>query len=272
MRLFTRKCPFRFSPGVGGERPPSVLAGDVEAGSAPRGRGTGADQTECSACRFSPRVGGERDVDVFLDRCRIGSAPRGRGTGRRLDRSRRKVRFSPAWAGTAAPWRWGRAHGEFSPARGTGALAAGATAGVWFSPAGGERRAAVAILRLGSRFSPAWGGERRSFRMVAVRVTGSAPRGRGTERCRRPTCRIKRHGRFSPAWAGNGRRPCLRSLGDVGSAPRGRERKFRVLSDTHRCGSAPRGRGTVLAKLVDQLYLRFSPAWGTGNGVPGKPA
>ena len=137
---------------------------------------------------------------------------------------------------------------------------------------------------------------------MTIPVTGSSPRGRGTQACSKS---LLSNVRFIPAWAGNtGAR-----LGEVsrqrvhprvggehalsrrnvyemsGSSPRGRgtrsncqsvwllrpvhprvggEHAMKGIGDCELFGSSPRGRGTRQVLRLDPVELRFIPAW-AGN-------
>ena len=131
-----------------------------------------------------------------------------------------------------------------------------------FSPAcagnGGPTRGPVGRTTVQPRVR----GERATRESATRRQCGSAPRARGTGdegECYSSAVR------FSPACAGNGGRarpgPFLPSV-----QPRVRgERSGSRLAHGFFAGSAPRARGTVAKKLLENDVGRFSPAC-AGNG------
>ena len=156
------------------------------------------------------------------DRALPGSSPRGRGTPR-VDQSTNALgRFIPAWAGNArAP------------------------------PPAGRRRPV----------HPRVGGERLPSLSSALPVSGSSPRGRGTQHRVVRECQTER---FIPAWAGNAPR-LAETLKVVPVHPRvGGERPVDSLVSANGNGSSPRGRGTLVHHSENGAPHRFIPAW-AGN-------
>ena len=156
---------------------------------------------------------------------RRGSPPRGRGTPGAARHEGLRRGLTPAWAGNT------RATAAWSPT-------------TWAHPrVGGEHF----VLGDGDN-----------------QVTGSPPRGRGTQ----PSS-LLRSGpqRLTPAWAGNtashrSRRPGRRAHPRVGG-----EHPVRTVDDLIREGSPPRGRGTHPDRDGPQVRRGLTPAW-AGNTLP----
>ena len=194
------------------------------AGSAPRVRGTDAQQCRRLLCaRFSPacagngflrraktqrvavqpRVCGERSPSGPWCQRRRGSAPRVRGTGHQPDQRRSSVRFSPACAGN-----------------------------------GSVRRTMMSSHAVQPRVC----GERQVFRSMPSRVFGSAPRVRGTATM---VDTVQDAIRFSPACAGNGQKKRSKSTTRTVQPRVCGERAGSLPVAKVFFGSAPRVRGTA---------------------------
>ena len=120
------------------------------------------------------------------------------------------------------------------------------------------------------RIIPAWAGNTTSPQAFIETVSGSSPRGRGTQRARlrRPTSLI----RIIPAWAGN---TCasskVRSLGlRIIPAWAGN-----TLDPASYTGSSPRGRGTPVSSFpaIGSIapWTRIIPAWAGNTPDPPEP-
>ncbi len=169
-------------PRVGGEHSPWPAAGDNEAGSSPRGRGTldrvvdgqvpvrfipawagntRSARTPPPLSPVHPRVGGEHGSSAEPWYIVFGSSPRGRGTLGRPVECDCAGRFIPAWAGNT-----------------------------------GSRCVPLVVRPV----HPRVGGEHKRRCPTPRAIRGSSPRGRGTQ----DFCSYARHSRrFIPAWAGN---------------------------------------------------------------------
>ena len=239
-----------------------------------------------------PRVGGEHGSPGRGEYRCAGSSPRGRGTPARAPGRRASGRFIPAWAGNthrgravrAAPPVHPRVGGEHitpfgsydevvgsSPrGRGTPYRYLSPYVSLRFIPAwagntrAGIRRAPVITVH------PRVGGEHNSVIPDAEALTGSSPRGRGTQKADR----LARHcDRFIPAWAGNTPHGASPPLSCAGSSPRGRGTQRRPAEDENTPGSSPRGRGTQQDNREGARVQRFIPAWaGNTDGQPDVPA
>ena len=214
-------------PRVGGEHHNRPTSRRFSHGSSPRGRGTHqrtqigpenirfipawAGNTRCRMVRCSsppvhPRVGGEHLLRHDLTAFPIGSSPRGRGTHHRARDAVLVDRFIPAWAGNT------------------------------MSCFRAEKASSV---------HPRVGGEHNNYLVFGDFLTGSSPRGRGTQVS--STLALDRR-RFIPAWAGNTlSRPARIRVRTV--HPRvGGEHQSRDRKHQRQCGSSPRGRGTRHAR------------------------
>ena len=147
-----------------------------------------------------------------------GSSPRGRGTPRMRERQHRSARFIPARAGNASP---------------------------------------VGVSARRTPVHPRAGGERLRRSYKALSLSGSSPRGRGTQKTRP---RFHQRGRFIPARAGNATKAgCGPMINSV--HPRaGGERAWDSAKHMSRFGSSPRGRGTQSTTPWWSRQARFIPA------------
>ena len=220
-----------------------TIAATEEAGSSPRGRGTGqrvpADQAprrvipawagnrdnQEADIRWQtghPRVGGEQSRQP-LWLCRLaGSSPRGRGTGGRLGNLSWRTRVIPAWAGNSILH--DRQHD--------------ADAG-----------------------HPRVGGEQGGGVQGGIAGAGSSPRGRGTAFRTDTVCRCWR---VIPAWAGNSRYALPPKPHWSGHPRVGGEQAPSRSTARSGGGSSPRGRGTGHGRRPGRLPARVIPAW-AGN-------
>ena len=228
-------------------------------------------------------MGGEHSKTTQALEYADGSSPRGRGTCGAWPAIAKWGRFIPAWAGninhrSGKPQRnpvHPRVGGEHK------ILVRNRASLIGSSPRG---RGTFPLRRLDyqrDRFIPAWAGNifftvgKQVFHSVHPRVggehargipevfqsAGSSPRGRGT-------CGLARGAqagtRFIPAWAGNiseRRRKSLR----LPVHPRvGGEHARGSDLPRSRCGSSPRGRGTLRICQIIVAIVRFIPAW-AGN-------
>ena len=152
-------------------------------------------------------------------------------------------RFIPAWAGNTQAGGGESSGGSVSSPRGRGTPQSprrGAS-GLRFIPAwAGNTRIGAAEYRTVA-VHPRVGGEHFDLIITAHPISGSSPRGRGTQ-SRQRGCRSG--SRFIPAWAGN-TFPRISSSCPLAVHPRvgGNTRAF-APSCTARTGSSPRGRGT----------------------------
>ena len=127
------------------------------------------------------------------------------------------------------------------------------------------------------------GGEHDGRARTFDRLSGSSPRGRGTQ-CRGYAPGYD--GRIIPAWAGNtssgprrsfsladhprvggehdGRARTLLRLS--GSSPRGGEHSARMVGRIRIAGSSPRGRGTLRLPQSRHSMNRIIPAWAGNTG------
>ena len=238
-RALRRACSRPVHPRAGGEHAVSNFSASRIPGSSPRGRGTRAGPARrdarhrfiparagntCGPSRRSgtpavhPRAGGEHQWPEAGDSRWTGSSPRGRGTPQVTPERCLERRFIPARAGNTCP------------------RSATSTSGPVHPRAGGEHHAAAD---------------------ARILVSGSSPRGRGTQkRGRAFYARV----RFIPARAGNTK------AASPGSAPRsvhpraGGEHAWRQRGSSMVSGSSPRGRGTRRALAPHPVGPRFIPA------------
>ncbi len=230
-------------PRVRGERIRTDPARDFVIGSSPRTRGTpeatghvavlvrfipayagNASRAGARAGRgaIHPRVRGERALPASVVGSSDGSSPRTRGTRRRPGARAAPRRFSPAYAGNAAPSRAGTPRAPVHPrVRG--------------------ERAVVGHERYGrDGSSPRTRGTRRRD-AARPRPAGSSPRTRGTRRVH-PAQPAER--RFIPAYAGNAA-ACHPGRQPAAVHPRVRGERPAQASGTEPVdGSSPRTRGT----------------------------
>ena len=274
-------------PRVGGEQMHGVGHLLYCGGSSPRGRGTaeiarsGAGRTrfipawagnrhatplQTISRAVHPRVGGEQFRAVRFTCRYFGSSPRGRGTEKRWEPLAPLYRFIPAWAGNSIS-------GQRFPML------------LLVHPRVGGEQANKNHCRIRqSRFIPAWagnrfsdsacspscsvhprvGGEQEIPSWSSQSVTGSSPRGRGTDSA---TARARHRVRFIPAWAGNRKfRPGRPNPSPVHPRVGGEQiQRQRVLAIVF--GSSPRGRGTGNSVLVVPIRHRFIPAWAGNSHV-----
>ena len=175
-----------------------------------------------------PRVGGEHSERNLISIVSIGSSPRGRGTPSMSWPEIRSQRFIPAWAGNTVS--------DFA-------------------------------CKVGFPVHPRVGGEHSSGKVMTRPLSGSSPRGRGTQwkiQLSLSCCR------FIPAWAGNTVGLEFSYSGfavhpRVGGEHSGDAQILNALP-----GSSPRGRGTRVAECTRNGNPRFIPAWAGntyGNGA-----
>ena len=234
-----------------------------------------------------PRAGGERDLVGAVTSPVTGSSPRGRGTLLRLARGATGLRFIPARAGNATPYRRRSGSASVHPRAGGERLLHGVrqTAQGGSSPRGrGTRdqerrhvpprrfipaRAGNAIrrptLRASASVHPRAGGERGVQDDDVLGGSGSSPRGRGTliRRCRGGGRR-----RFIPARAGNASRPVPGPVPLAVHPRAGGERSTALTMRARSSGSSPRGRGTRGPLRPISTVRRFIPAR-AGNAPSG---
>ena len=148
--------------------------------------------------------------------------------------------------------------------RGTGRVERALHALRRFSPARAGNGGAGAAARLGGSVQPRACGERASPSGSAGYAAGSAPRVRGTVGARQILVDQRR---FSPARAGNGTRIGAPQCASAVQPRACGERCAKNARGRCWCGSAPRVRGTVRARLTQPEVFRFSPAR-AGNGRP----
>ena len=233
-------------------------------GSSPRGRGTHLDDLgENGTDRFipawagntdlhgelqnfqpvHPRVGGEHQGTPLESMHRLGSSPRGRGTHTKRQGFAVANRFIPAWAGNTDPRRGTFPTGTVHPRVGGEhrKIASLNTAKVGSSPRGRGTLLTDFPVKTTSRFIPAWAGNTLGRREA-----------------------IEPDRRFIPAWAGNTRSSsCSTSEAPVHPRVGGEHLPWARLRFCQ-TGSSPRGRGTLLARMLDAEIGRFIPAW-AGN-------
>ena len=214
----------------------------------------------CAATPVQPRVRGERMTTSHTWPDGGGSAPRARGT---------ESGIQPRVRGERAVSKPGSlvTRGSAPRARGTAAAFEWARWGRRFSPACAGNGSTPGSVRTSDTVQPRVRGERAVLVSAHQRVSGSAPRARGTAppRAGRPSTP-----RFSPACAGNGSRGRPRTrCGPVQPRVRG-ERFLHISGFPYLIGSAPRARGTDELRSLDRLPERFSPAC-AGNGPPAAP-
>ena len=230
-----------------------------------------------------PRVCGEHSKKHARSWNRPGSAPRMRGTRGAGHLSAPPARFSPAYAGNTPGFRRSGRRASVQPrvcgehgSRTVRTVILAGSAPRMRGTLGGQTGAARVV-----RFSPAYAGNTHAPRprgcqpAVQPRVcgehprnspdcsspNGSAPRMRGTRRCRQSV--FLRH-RFSPAYAGNTRdRPPTGLLGSVQPRVCGEHSPDAAEAATQ-IGSAPRMRGTLEVADHQEDRGRFSPAY-AGN-------
>ncbi len=230
-----------------------------------------------------PRVGGEQALIRNVTPSDAGSSPRGRGTGRRELDVFRFARFIPAWAGNRSNGTRRASINAVHPRVGgeQPQSAASATSQPGSSPRGRGTVTKQEWQFLHKRFIPAWagnrimrklppnvcsvhprvGGEQWNPAKPVYVVNGSSPRGRGTAV---PLASDPLYKRFIPAWAGN--RLGLVPYKDGNAVhPRVGGEQF-LIGFPERCfsGSSPRGRGTGMATGSSHVVKRFIPAW-AGN-------
>ena len=217
------------------------------------------------AIRFSvhPRVGGEQDPQVAILDCVASSSPRGRGTGSGVARGRWCPRFIPAWAGNRQRPRHApiassvhprvggeqvaklvgtkRTPGSSPRGRGTGLPSSSAMSDRRFIPAWAGNSGSRTVTLPNFAVHPRVGGEQGPDPSGKVKVSGSSPRGRGTEPPS-PLYTVSR--RFIPAWAGNSRIGGLQSSYCPVHPRVGGEQSIHACALQCSRGSSPRGRGT----------------------------
>ena len=294
------RCSRADQPRVRGEHQCSSGICSPCTGSAPRARGTRfAERRLAAGDRISPacagntsswtgsargasdqpRVRGEHVVVRLQALGGLGSAPRARGTLSSPIRRRLPTRISPACAGNT----WNRCsgmttgsdqprvRGEHARSRGTCWTTTGSAPRARGTHELAERRQWIV------RISPACAGntitgksrqprtpdqprvrgEHDSAEKAFQVIDGSAPRARGT-RCTLPRSQSRR--RISPACAGN-TRPTGGRRGTCSDQPRVRgEHSFNRSPLRFHAGSAPRARGTRLARQHAAQRGRISPA------------
>ena len=249
----------------------------------------------CWGWTVHPRAGGERFLSPPKCRGAFGSSPRGRGTRRRDDQVAGESRFIPARAGNADaeanmvgdypvhPRVLAAANPRINGAgRKVGTELAVesmvATSAGWQAPvnaASRRRRWPKASIDRGMPASQnrpqrsVAADQRRAVCRLRCGITTDwapfmrrisrrqPPRGRGTRMCRRWGIR---RGRFIPARAGN-------AAEVVSPAPvrpvhprAGGERRRAMSARSRRCGSSPRGRGTLGGCNSYGEIFRFIPA------------
>ena len=238
-------------PRVGGEQMAASISASGATGSSPRGRGTGLvgkpaeigrrvipawagnsvrDPSNTMETPGHPRVGGEQLSCQRPVMIRTGSSPRGRGTDVNARRKLDALRVIPAWAGNSQAARLGE------------------------------------VMATGH---PRVGGEQNRLPAANCDVSGSSPRGRGTEQI---SCRELRRVRVIPAWAGNSCQEAVCAPRTPGHPRVGGEQAVDGFWLTATDGSSPRGRGTDIHQDHRAQRDRVIPAWAgnsqSGSGFP----
>ena len=211
----------------------------VQAGSAPRVRGTGSFglATELTM-RFSPARAGNRQAGRL---CPLPAAVQPRACG---EQSRRV----PTFVG---------GHGSAPRVRGTAPVARRSCRRRRFSPARAGNRSRGKTRAITRPVQPRACGEQRGGEFRDYWKCGSAPRVRGTGSTGQ--CQTRRQ-RFSPARAGNSRaHPHLGTRRAVQPRACG-EQPTKAAPSSSANGSAPRVRGTGRSVHVRMGWRRFSPA------------
>ena len=216
----------------------------ADIGSSPRSRGTVPGQhLKIAARRFIPALAGNGRA-CFPVTVGVAVHPRARGErAMSCDWPRMPFGSSPRSRGTGRKPERARTWSRFIPA----------LAGNGFQNVAGICAWAV---------HPRARGERPVESTEARATCGSSPRSRGT------VALFAGAGggiRFIPALAGNGH-ACVRACRLSSVHPRARgERACHIRRRHFHCGSSPRSRGTVFARMMMRATTRFIPAL-AGNG------
>ncbi len=165
---------------------------------------------------------------------------------------------------TEAIGRRGKADGSSPRGRGTHGVAVSEGGGGRFIPAWAGNTVGGTLVVDGPSVHPRVGGEHLSGSMDIPSVSGSSPRGRGTQ---------QRWWwswlwfRFIPAWAGNTRYLILATRNPAVHPRVGGEHNNQNPVSRYLDGSSPRGRGTRRGSTSERRRRRFIPAWaGNTNG------
>ena len=150
-----------------------------------------------------------------------------------------------------------------SSPRGRGTHVLDAIGGLWWRliPAWAGNTAPRSLRQAVAAAHPRVGGEHPDKIKGKLSISGSSPRGRGT---RTSSSRRRSPRRLIPAWAGNTIASGSGSI-SISAHPRvGGEHCASIIAAGGRCGSSPRGRGTLLVPGRCRARRRLIPAW-AGN-------